>query len=67
MVKHRKIPPMYNSNIEYVTDVSSKGEPYAENAYKHIKYIYWMQFITLILLIFVIFYAYLKGVPVKVR
>ena len=67
MARHRKAQPMYNPNIEYVTDVSSKGETYVENAYKHIKYVYWMQFIMLILIIFVILYVYLKGLPVKVR
>ncbi len=67
MARHRKVQPMYNPNIEYVTNVSSKGDTYVENAYKHVKYLYWMQFITLILLIFVILYAYLKGIPVKVR
>nr|QBK85608.1 MAG: hypothetical protein LCMAC101_02030 [Marseillevirus LCMAC101] len=58
---------MHNPNIEYVTSVSPQGETPADYAQKHIKYIYWLLFIMLILLIFVILYAYLKGVPVKVR
>ena len=68
MARHRKVqPPMYNPNIEYVTNVSPQGEMPAENLQKHIKYMYWILFVILILLIFIILYAYLKGVPVKVR
>jgi len=67
MTRRRRIQPVYNPDANFVTNVSSKEESYAGNAYKHIKYIYWMQFITLALLIFVVLYVYLKGMPVKVR
>ena len=68
MAKRRKIQsPMYDPNIEYVTQVSPQGDMPAENLQKHIKYTYWILFVILILLIFIILYAYLKGVPVKVR
>lgn len=59
--------PMYNPDTDFVTNVAPQGESSAENFQKHIKYLYWIQFITLILLTFVVLYAYLKGIPVKVR
>ena len=67
MMARRRKSQQLNPNIEYVTTVSPSAETGADSAAKHIKYIYWLLFVMLILMIFVVLYAYLKGVPVKVR
>jgi len=59
---------MYNPNVDYVTNVSPNDEDSPmDNAQKHIKYIYWILFVILIVMVSTILYAYLKGVPVKVK
>jgi hypothetical protein len=69
MAKKRRAapPPMYNPNVEYVTNLTPQGETPLESAQKHLKYIYWIQFIILILIVISLLYVYMKGVPVKVR
>ena len=58
---------MHNPDTEYVTNLNPQGETGLDNVKRQIKYMYWMMFVMLIILVSVILYAYLKGVPVKVR